>query len=126
MYKSISLLGLLFFSLNSLSQKNLKESDTIYSNSFFIPAAIKTISGEKPDTDRTIPEDGLLTRFKNNILTEFAFTSQEASILKNIRVKGGIIFPLGKDAKDSDITARIVIQILIGKIYKFGKHKIDM
>jgi hypothetical protein len=67
----------------------------------------------------------LLTRFNDNILTEFAFTSRDAPILKNIRVKGGIIFPIGKTSTDNDITARIVIQIPLGGIYRFGGIEIQ-
>lgn len=67
--------------------------------------------------------EGLLTRFSNNLIAEFAFTSNDAPVLKNIRVKGGILFPLGNDATDNDITTRIVVQVPIGGIYKFGKVK---
>lgn len=70
--------------------------------------------------NRTDPSLNLLTQYNDNLLTEFAFTSREAPILKNIRVKGGIIFPISKASNDNDITARIVIQIPLGTIYKFG------
>ena len=70
--------------------------------------------------NRTDTSLKLLTQFKDNLLTEFAFTSRDAPILKNIRVKGGIIFPISKTSTDNDITARIVIQIPLGGIYKFG------
>lgn len=75
--------------------------------------------------NKTNPSLNLLTQFNNNLLTEFAFTSREAPILKNIRVKGGIIFPIGKNSTDEHITSRIVIQIPLGDIYRFGKKKIN-
>ncbi|MEQ9425651.1 MAG: hypothetical protein RJQ09_14595 [Cyclobacteriaceae bacterium] len=73
--------------------------------------------------NKTLPSENLLTQYKNNLLAEFAFTSDDAPVLKNIRVKGGVIFPIDKNASDNDVTARIVIQVPIGGIYRFGYVK---
>lgn len=67
--------------------------------------------------------DNPINGFNHNMLTEFAFTSNSAPILKDIRIKGAIIFPLSEESTDENISSRITIQIPIGGIFLFNNKK---
>lgn len=65
-------------------------------------------------------------KFKNNILIEFSATAQESvPIIENLRIKGGVLFPLGgspnKDIspRKEDISVRIAVEVPIGGIIEF-------
>ncbi len=71
------------------------------------------------NTNISAPKD-----YMNNFYIEFAIHSQHVDILKNLRIKGGILIPAwfskGFDGiKSQDIISRIVIEFPLGGVFSF-------
>lgn len=72
---------------------------------------------------RVVPEKSFIENnsFRSNVFFEFALHSEKLEFLKYLRIKGGILLPLGEDPNNTinSIVSRITIEVPLGGIRKF-------
>lgn len=72
------------------------------------------------DIDQQVNQTRDIKESYNNLYAEFAIHSSHIDFLKNLRIKGSILFPINEsNSKINGIESRIVIEIPIGGIESF-------